>query len=190
MSYLAFDFECSGLVAEDRPLDDPAQPHLLQIGAAVYDAEFHEAQTLCLLIEPTGWEVSRGALDTHGITTERAAAYGVPVKVALAALLAMARKVRYLVAHNFAFEQRIVHIEMHRLGRRESYTLKHPRQRILDSMLIGTATGAADTKWPKLAAAYKFLTGEPMQDKHDGLSDARASMVCVRRMIASGVIEL
>lgn len=193
---LAFDTETSGLLARSpidgkvQPLDHPDHPHLLQLGFVLVDADddWREVTTFRSMIAPDGWSVSKEALAIHGITAERASRYGMRPRVAIAALIEAARKASYRVAHNDDFDVAITRIEIIR-HKSDDLGVERRRIRALDPMKIG-ATISTDGAYPSLAALYLALTGEKHTDLHDGLSDARAALRCVRVLVDRGVIEL
>lgn len=186
---LSFDCETSGLPALGKPATDPAQPRLLQLGAVLHDRAWNERASISLLIVPDGWAVTQGASDTHGITTDIAARYGVRLQVALAALMDLARDAVVISAFNLAFDEMIVESELHRRNAVMG-DWKRPRVRRICTMQSSSGLIGADGRWPKLAAAHEAIVGEPLTDAHDALSDAKASARILRSLIDRKAVTL
>lgn len=186
--FLTFDTETSGLEDWKRDEDDPAQPHLVQIGAVVADRTWREIASIRLIVRPEGWTITKEATEVHGITNDVASRYGVHVKVALNALMGLVATCKYIAAHNMDFDTRIVQREIRRLGSTDP-GLSRTRLRKICTMNTGAAI-MPDGKYPNLAMLYEGLIGEPHTEAHDGLSDARAAMQCFRRLVERKLIEL
>ena len=78
MSTLLFDTETSSLVQEGEPLDSPEQPHIMQIGAILFDDDDKLAAEYNVIVQPTcDYKVHPEAFKAHGITLEYAKKYGV-----------------------------------------------------------------------------------------------------------------
>lgn len=186
---LSFDCETSGLPAQGKPATDPAQPRLLQIGAVLHDRTWNERASISLLIAPDGWAVTQGAADTHGITTDIAARYGVRLQVALAAMMDLARTATIVSAFNLAFDELIIDSELHRMGAATA-DWKRPRLRRICSMQSCSGLINPDGRWPKLAVAHQSVTGQPLTQQHDALEDAKASARILRCLIDRKVVTL
>ena len=81
---LFFDTETTGFPNKKSPLDDPSQPHLVQLGAVLCDGRVVRAQ-LDLIVNP-GVPIPEKATAVHGITDEMAAKCGVDPPDSLADL--------------------------------------------------------------------------------------------------------
>lgn len=118
---LFYDTETSGLPIFSAPSEDPGQPHIVQLAAALVDLDTRETlASLDVIVRPDGWEIPDAVAAVHGITTERAAALGVPESLALSLFLEMWAACRVRIAHNEQFDARIIRIAQHRAGELES----------------------------------------------------------------------
>jgi DNA polymerase III epsilon subunit-like protein len=185
---LACDVETSGLVIKDRPLSDPAQPRIVQLGFVVHTADRREIHTYRTLIQPDGWEIAKEAASVHGFTTEDCARYGVPPKVALLNLVSMLATVRVVVCHNLAFEAALLQRELDLLKAADQ-AMRRPRLRRVCSMKASTAL-MSDGRYPSLSKIYRILTGREFTEAHDALEDARATMDVFWALVDRRVIEL
>lgn len=171
---IAYDTETTGIPDWKIPSDSPSQPHLVQIGAVVYDTDERRiVETLNVIIKPDGWEIPEEVANIHGITTERAMAEGIRETEAVDRLLALCRgKTR--IAYNRTFDQRIIRIALKRYGYgseiMEAWADKtdHECSMFMAKQQLGYQ--------PKLVDALKKLTGKDPRQSHDALSDAQAAL--------------
>lgn len=112
----------------------------------------------------------------HGITTERAKAIGIPIKVALDALLEDSDSCDLFVSYNSAFDKLMIDSELSRIK------VKH---KIMDNKYWKCAMLAAATpinkyksKWHKLPDLYRTYFNEHLEKQHNALSDSYACLRC------------
>ena len=108
MSVLVFDTETTGLPDYKKAVNDPVQPYIVQLAAILTDDNGETVSEMNVIIKPDGWSVPTGAAAVHGIPTERAEQYGVPIMSALHLFKLMYDKADYLVAHNIDFDLRML----------------------------------------------------------------------------------
>lgn len=188
MSVLAFDVETTGLVIKDKPLSDPAQPRVVQLGFVVHDHMRRPIHTYSTLIRPEGWEIAKQAADVHGFSTEDCSRYGVDIRVALLDFVAALKTVRCVAAHGLGFDMALVQRELDLL-KAADLALRRPRLRRICTMKTGAAM-MADGKWPELSVLYRYLTGERFLEAHDALEDAKATAACFWGLVDRRMIEL
>lgn len=171
---LIYDTETTGLPSWRTPSGGDDQPHIVQLGALLVNAETKEIiDILDVIIKPDGWEIPQETIDVHGITNEHALEVGIPEKEAIQMLLDL-RGEAERVAYNKTFDQRIVRIGLKRFfdePTQEKWAIKedhHCAMRMAQKVMGG--------KNPKLIAAYKHFTGEEMEGAHNALSDAKGCM--------------
>lgn len=115
MKALFYDTETTGMPLFKAPSGDPAQPHLLQIAAALIDTDTRaDLAAINLTIKVEDWEIDPEAQDVHGITAEFANAHGVPEWLALRAFLELWHHADTRVGHAETFDARIIRIAMKR----------------------------------------------------------------------------
>lgn len=188
MSVLTLDIETSGLVIKDKPLDDPAQPRIVQLGFVVHDTDRRVVHTHCSLIRPDGWEITPQAQKVHGYSTEDCARWGVDAKVALVDFVAALSCVRIVVAHSFSNDAALIQREMMILKAADE-GLRRSRLRRFCTMRTGAAM-MPDGKWPKLSALYRMLYGAEPPNQHDALGDAQATAACFWGLVDRRMVEL
>ena len=172
---IVYDTETTGLAKRDLALDDPAQPRICQIAAALYDDNGREVESFCSLIRPDGWVMEEEALRAHGITLDRCLVEGIGIRDALDTLDDLARRATSgrSVGFNIGFDIRMVNRESSLMG----YYL-HLRELERYCVMMKCGLGG---RWKKLEVVYQTLIGEPMHLKHkahDALGDVRATAEC------------
>jgi len=122
MAILFFDTEMSDMVRRDQA-PGPRQPHIVQLAALF--VEHDSERSMCTLVRPEGWTISPGAERVHGISTEQAAANGVPIREAVGAFHDLAVRADTFVAHNIEFDLVMMLSEYARLGSRTRSLASH-----------------------------------------------------------------
>jgi DNA polymerase-3 subunit epsilon len=169
-----YDTETTGLPEWQVPSDHESQPHLVQVGAIVCDIETGKViNTLDVIIKPDGWVIPDEVAAIHGITTEYALQVGISEEQAIKTLIEMTGDFERC-AYNKTFDQRIIRIglkryfseaEQEKWGDKDNH---HCAMRMAQKAMGG--------KNPKLVDAYKFFTGEELEDAHTAMADAKACM--------------
>ncbi|MGC0155384.1 exonuclease domain-containing protein [Chromobacterium vaccinii] len=180
---LFYDTETTGLPNWSAPSDDPSQPHITQLAAELVDEDTGDVlDSMDMLIQPDGWTIPDDVAALTGITTERAAEFGVPLAQAMDAFLALWAQVERRIGHNEPFDARMIRIELMRLYGDEradewkagaafctcSNSTKLVGLPPTEKML---AAGKKNAKPPNLAEAYKFFTGQDLQGAHNAMVD-------------------
>lgn len=181
---LFYDTETTGFLYESRDLDDPKQPHLVQLAAILVNEETRqELQSVNLTIRPAGWGIPDHATAVHGITTQHAIDVGLSEPCALNVFMELARDA-VLVAHNHAFDKKIIEIACKRYfpmseafglsewfsGHKQICTMEMAR-----SIMQLPGKGRYNAyKQPNLREAYTFFTDSELENAHTALADTRA----------------
>jgi DNA polymerase III epsilon subunit-like protein len=189
MKRLYFDTETTGLPhrSEDVPLE--SCPHIVQFAAILIDDDEGEVASINVIIQPNDWIVPEEAARVHGITTEKALAFGIPIKVAMAAFSNFCRQSDQLVAHNIQFDARLARYEFDRIG------IISPHSRLPHFCTMQATTELCKLpgkfgkyKWPKLIEAYRHLFNEGFEGEHDALADVRACHRIHRHLLAAALV--
>ncbi len=170
---LFVDTETTGKALFKAPYKDKQQPHIVQIALLHYEGE-EERFALNTLVQPEGFTVPKEALAIHGISTERAEAYGLPLATVLSIYADLMSRSDLLVGHNISFDAFVLDCEMARLN------FNCPRPPTYCTMK--SAAGftripgpRGDWKWPRLEEACQLLLGQPLAGAHDAMNDLRAT---------------
>ncbi len=178
--YLFFDTETTGIPRNYKaPVSDLANwPRVVQLAYLLADPRGNEIAAQEFLIQPAGFTIPADATRVHGITTAHAAAHGIPIRNALDAFLAAFPSAKTLVAHNIAFDEKILGAEFLRAQ------LPNPLEnaRRLCTMEAGTPVcqlpGRYGFKWPTLAELHLKLFAKPLHEAHTALADVRSCAAC------------
>jgi DNA polymerase III epsilon subunit-like protein len=188
--YLFFDTETSGLPRSHKaPVSDLANwPRIVQIAWLLIDEQGRQHQAVEAIIRPEGFTIPEAAARVHGISTERALAEGQPLPQVLHQFLAALRQADSLVAHNLAFDEKVVGAELLRCG------LPNPLPRFRRHCTMVASTdlcalpGPYGFKWPRLEELHHHLFGGTLSGAHDALVDVEATVRCFFALRSRGVI--
>lgn len=183
---LVIDAETSGLLRDDLPAESPEQPHLVQIGAHLFDPTYEPLCILETLIRPNGWSIEPEAYAVHGIDEARCSRFGIDVRVALAALQQMSVRARVIVAHHMNFDRKIIAAQLARIGsdgswwQRQSAKFRCTMEMSVEHCRI---PGEFGLKYPSLAEAYRhFHPGLEYVPTHRVGDDIRACAAIYRKL--------
>lgn len=173
MTYLFFDTETTGLPDYNKPLDDPEQPHIVQLACILTDGNGREMQSFKAPIIPEGFTIDETsvAFKVNKLTTDDLQRYGIRMPQALAMFRQFESKAILKVAHNYRFDGFLLKVAHTRAG-------ILPLDPAIDkfcTMKIAQDL-KAENKIPsaKLVDFYKHVTGEELDNAHDALADVRA----------------
>mgnify|MGYP003498919635 CR=1 FL=1 len=204
MKALFYDTETTGLPLFSEPSEDPRQPHIVQLGAALVDLDtFAEIASVDVIVRPDGWTVPDDVAVIHGITTERALDVGVSGASVFELLLELWGRADSRIGHNESFDARMVRIALLRHADKEPEAEINARWKAgaaectqaLSTPILKLpptekmiAAGRRHHKSANLGEAYKFFTGSQLMGAHSAMVDVRAC-IAVYRAIKSGQRE-
>lgn len=183
---LAYDTETTGLPLFRQPSTHPDQPHLVDVAGLLFDEAGTLIDSFDAIVRPSNWVISAEVAKIHGITHERAMDEGIAEQDALDALLALHARAIVRVAHNEAFDQRIIRIALHRYrgqadidnwaAARAFCTCEatNPICRIPPTQKMRAAGFGSRFKNPSLAEATRHFFGEELEGAHRARPDAAA----------------
>lgn len=190
MRALFFDTETTSLWNFKQGVGHPSQPDLVQLAAILIDTETRlEHNVLSLIVTPEK-PVDEKAAEVHGITPELIAQFGVSRRYAVAAFDGLLRNADVSVAHNFAFDQRVmehayVMAAVTTRPHNDSFCTMHATTNICK---LPHPNGRAGHKWPKLIEAYSILVDPAGFDgAHDALVDVRADIALYFKLREMGI---
>jgi len=172
---LAFDTETTGIPDWKIPSGDKAQPHIVQLAAALFDEDTHQVvQSMNVIVRPDGWDIPQETIDIHGITLEQAMDVGIPEPMAIDMFLELWGG-RTRIAHNTTFDNRIIRIATKRYS--DDKTIDRWKEGSQGSEWICTMLAARKImggKQPSLQEAHKYFTGVDIQNAHSAWVDTMA----------------
>ncbi len=186
---LFYDTETTGLPLFSEPSEDPRQPHIVQLAAALVDVDARKTiASIDTIIKPDGWTIPAEVSAIHGITTEHAMDVGVSESMAVGMLLELWREgARTRIGHNEQFDARILRIAL----------MRHEDAPLSDRWKAGAAECTARMatplcalpptakmraanrnhfKTPNLGEAYAALCGGNLVGAHRAMADVHGCM--------------
>jgi DNA polymerase III subunit epsilon len=185
---LFYDTETNGLPLWNQPSEHPAQPHITQLAAELFDAD--SGRTLAfmdVMIHPEGWTIPPELEALTGITNELVQRFGHPMSDALRTFMQMWCESDLRVAHNESFDQRLIRIEaMRTLGEKHGFHEDWKAGTVFCTQANSTkiinlppsakmvAAGRTHAKSPNLGEAYEFFTNMKLEGAHNAAVDLAA----------------
>lgn len=187
---LFIDTETTGIPKNYKaPASDLANwPRMVQVAWLLADDQEKELESAEHIVKPQGYAIPADAARVHGITTEKALAEGAELATVLASLEAAMGKAQVLVAHNMAFDEKIVGAEFLRAGRSDLVAAKTRRCTMASSTNFCRIPGPYGFKWPKLDELSQRLFGESVAGAHRAGADTRACARCYFELKRLGVM--
>jgi DNA polymerase III epsilon subunit-like protein len=178
--FLILDTETTGVTPSDR---------VVSLCWALYDKSENELTVQHHIIYPDGFTIPAGATAVHGISTEQARRFGIPLATALGSLYSdISRHSPHLyVGHNVSFDRPIVLNEYRRINLPENISCL----KIFCTMKTGTnvcrlPSNRGGYKWPKLEELHRHLFGRPHTSAHDAKGDVSATAKCFFELRSRG----
>ena len=211
---LAFDTETSGFppkTGSTVPIAD--YPHILQLSFVLYDQTKQEiVRTYNEYIKiPDHVQIPEAATRVNGIDKQICDMRGVPIEAALLAFCEAYMEADVVVAHNIAFDRKMVEVEMLRhIGKLshipnimllfndtfndvndiETICTMGKGKDVCNLYTTNEKTGVRWKKQPKLSelhfALFDFVPG----NLHDALMDTKVCLRCYLKMAFGIVLEL
>jgi DNA polymerase III epsilon subunit-like protein len=189
--YLFFDTETTGIPRNYKAAVSDLQnwPRLVQLAWLLIDDEAHEVASAEYIARPVGFTIPADAARIHGITTAIAAEKGVDIGSILDAVMPDIGKASVLVAHNMAFDEKILGAELLRAGRPNLVESRKRQCTMQGATDYCRLPGQYGYKWPTLQELHTKLFNEPFEGAHRALVDVRACARCyfeLRRLKVMG----
>ncbi len=190
--YLFFDTETTGLPRNfNAPLSDLDNwPRLVQIAWLQYDDKGKELSARNHIVKPEGFTIPLEASQIHGITTKRAQQEGIALKTVLNEFAALIDKSRLLIAHNMAFDEKIVGAELLRNRMKNGLAQTEKICTMKSSTTYCGLSGEYGFKWPKLTELHSKLFGDNFKEAHNATIDIRACAKCFWELKNRGIIKI
>ena len=190
MKIIVFDTETTGFPLSEVSLEE--QPYIVQFASITlgYDPEksiMEEVQRIDQLIKPNcniPLEVSK----IHGIY-DKDVADKPSMQECIHEIRDVFHKADVAVAHNLEFDQKLLNIELERLGLPKQFL---PKQ-IFDTMKLSTdmckiPNKRGGHKYPKLEEVYMFLFGKNFSGAHNAIYDVEATVHVLGKLIEKDII--
>lgn len=162
--YLFLDTETTG----------KANARICQIALLFTDNSLRTRGVIASYVKPDGWEVPASATSYHGITQTQCDLYGMPIRNLLKVFKFYAEHSLRIVAHNADHDRRAIENEMALTDLIPPQTPWYCTMKNSTDICKIVQLGRESHKWPKLAEAFNFFTGQKLENAHDALADTRA----------------
>lgn len=195
MTYLFFDTETAGLpLAQHPPVTELSNwPRLIQLAYLVYEEEPIKTASGNYIVRPEGFNIPDVFARIHGITQERALEEGVPLLTILQDFAMRIAQADCLIAHNMAFDVKIIGAELLRSGMPDNSAHK-PQICIMERSAAFCAgykkNRQQNYKWPKLSELYYRLFSDQFSQTHNAATDVLATAKCFWELKKRNIIQL
>ena len=189
---LFFDTETTGLPKNWKaPVTDLDNwPRLVQLAFLVYDFDGNLIHSCNEIIKPNGFTIPNEASKVHGITSEIANQRGSKIGDVLELFSIHLKRAKVVVAHNMAYDEKIIGSELIRLGFENTVDSKEKICTMISTVDLCKIDGPFGYKWPKLEELHRFLFKHDFDGAHDALADIQATAKCFWELKKRGVIHL
>ncbi len=191
--YLFFDTETTGLPKDyGAPIEEVDNwPRAVQLAWALYDHDRYLVRSQSVIIRQEN-PIPEEATKIHGITNDMTKIHGTHRNLALNGFRDMSLLIntKYLIAHNIAFDRKIIGAEY----LRDKRGIPFERLQQVCTMKSSTKYCAlpgvrGGFKWPKLEELHLKLFDEGIEGAHNAMIDVFATARCFFRLKELGVIE-
>ena len=178
--YLFFDTETTGLPKSWKAsvTDLNNWPRLVQLAYLYYDKSGNRISGGDFIVKPEGFTIPAHVSKIHGISTERALKEGQSITSVLQHFNSLVEEADYLVAHNMAFDEKIVGAEFLRNGMANSIPSKNKICTMEKTTNFCAIPGPYGYKWPKLSELHYRLFKANFDEAHNAAVDITATAKC------------
>ena len=189
-AYLFFDTETTGLPKSWKaPVSDTGNwPHIVQIAWAVFDDAGTQIDFRDHIIKPESFVIPKSATAIHGISTEKALREGRPAAEVLKEFSEAVQNAMRLVAHNMDFDEKMVRVELLRLGMPDAFQIIPKICTMKSATAYCKIPGPYGNKWPKLSELHIKLFEVDFEDQHNAASDVLCCAKCFFELRRRAVI--
>ena len=178
--YLFFDTETTGLPKNWKaPVTDLNNwPRLVQLAYLLFDNNGNKISEGDFIIKPEGFSIPVEVSKIHGISNERALKEGQSITFVLQHFDLLVGQATYLVAHNMAFDEKIVGAEFLRNGMKNSIQTKNKICTMERTTNFCAINGQYGYKWPKLSELHYKLFRKNFEEAHNAAVDITITAKC------------
>lgn len=182
---LFFDTETTGLPKNWKaPVTDLDNwPRLVQLAYLIYDYSGNLIYSCNEIVKPNGFTIPKEASDVHGITTEKAIQRGSDLNEIFEIFNLHLKRTKAIVAHNMAYDEKIIGSELIRLGLDNILDSKEKICTMESTVDLCRIKGSYGYKWPKLEELHRFLFIHDFEGAHDALADIQATAKCFWELV-------
>lgn len=185
---LVFDTETNDVPAWGQMNNPrhPQTPHIVELGAKIFDAQGNTLKSMQSLVKPKGWKISEGAQNAHGISLLDCEKNGKPIEDVIVEFHMLGQhnnafNIQHVVCYNVDFDALLYQAECLRLHLHpmlKSLPWHCAMKRVTDMCKIPHKTTTKNKgawKFPKLQEAHKFFFGAEFDGAHGAVADLDAT---------------
>ncbi|WP_067052044.1 3'-5' exonuclease [Methanofollis ethanolicus] len=181
---LVIDTETTGRFLSGRP-----PPRLVELAWVLCDSQGFLLAEHAMTVVPEGFSIPPSAVKIHGITTVDARRDGIRIRDALINLAQAAKRSDWVVAHNLAYDRRVVAEECERAGCADPLEPLRGWCTMVGSARYCGIRRQGGYKWPTLSELHQVLFGRPYDGAHRAREDARACARCFFALAEAGEVK-
>lgn len=189
MKIIVFDTETTGLPINSDDLD--LQPYICQFAAIIYEydgSNWAEAEVIDILIRPL-IPIPLMATALHGIKDEDVTDQPVFSEV-VDQIIEAFQKSDVAVAHNLSFDQKIIEVELARLGRPKQFLPPQTFDTMNETRELCQIPGKnGNFRAPRLMNLHQILFEEKFDQAHNALNDVRATARCLHELASRNIFK-
>lgn len=180
MNILIFDTETSGFHSKTLAADHPDQGHMMQLACSLINEKGQVFTDFVTLVEPeVTYLVNAGAFAQHHIEYADCVERGMKLDVVLDVFDQLYQVADLVVAHNLAFDSKILNNARALAGRPELAwnTPKHfcTMEAMTPICRLPAKFKGTEFKWPKLEEAHEYCFKTKHEKAHDAMGDVKAT---------------
>jgi DNA polymerase-3 subunit epsilon len=189
---LFFDTETTGLPKNWKaPVTDLENwPRLVQLAYLVCDFDGNLIYSCNEIVKPNGFVIPADASKVHGITTDIAYQRGSKIEEVFELFSIHLKRAKVIVAHNMAYDEKIIGSELIRLGFENTLDAKEKICTMESTVDLCKIDGPYGYKWPKLEELHRFLFNHDFDGAHDALADIQATAKCFWELKKQKIVEV
>ncbi len=178
--FVFFDTETTGLPKNWKaPISDVNNwPRLVQLAYILTNNNGEVIEKGDYIVKPEGFIIPEESSKIHRITNEKANKEGKSIDFILKKFESIIKKVDYIVAHNMAFDEKIIRAEFFRSNIETLFSEKKKICTMEKTTNYCAINGPYGYKWPKLSELYYKLFERNFVEAHDAAIDIKATSEC------------
>jgi DNA polymerase-3 subunit alpha len=173
---LIFDIETSGLpimIKKKYPnpedLDAYNSARIVSIAWVLINDENDIIQQEYYVIKPDNFTIPEHVTKIHGITTEYAHKFGIPIDEMFKRIEKVLEKTSCVLSYNINFDYNILKSELIRYNKNE--IVKKLDENNNTCIMMMSQNHMSSKYYPKLCDAYKYIFNESMINAHNAMDD-------------------
>lgn len=178
-----YDIESTGLPKFSAPKRKRGEPFPAPSDFASYDSA--RVVSICWLIidkqtkevvqqeyyviKPDGFEISQEATNIHGISTQFAEQFGIPLNVVLERAFAGLQRCESIIAYNVEFDYNVLKSEFLRADMQDA--VEEIDNKIQKCAMLMAQSYMRAPYFPRLGDAYRYIFRRPIENAHNAIAD-------------------